>query len=166
MGSSAGAGSGEFHVYRHLRRKEYARQKHIQHKSRQEELDDEYNQRIENNQNAAESKTAKKRAKRLKQKLRAKNKPKSSAAAAVVGEEPAESDDASSDADENNADNNDDDDDEAPAVKVPKINDENEDATDEQLIGPCEKPSTTTDPQAPNKSDQVSEIDEKNTTEE
>lgn len=31
MGSSAGAGSGEFHVYRHLRRKEYARQKEIQH---------------------------------------------------------------------------------------------------------------------------------------
>jgi hypothetical protein len=30
MGSSAGAGSGEFHVYRHLRRKEYARQKFIQ----------------------------------------------------------------------------------------------------------------------------------------
>lgn len=35
MGSSAGAGSGEFHVYRHLRRKEYARQKQIQQKSRQ-----------------------------------------------------------------------------------------------------------------------------------
>jgi len=33
MGSSAGAGSGEFHVYRHLRRKEYARQKHIQVKA-------------------------------------------------------------------------------------------------------------------------------------
>lgn len=32
MGSSAGAGSGEFHVYRHLRRKEYARQKYIQEK--------------------------------------------------------------------------------------------------------------------------------------
>ena len=32
MGSSAGAGSGEFHVYRHLRRKEYARQKFIQQK--------------------------------------------------------------------------------------------------------------------------------------
>lgn len=35
MGSSAGAGSGEFHVYRHLRRKEYARQKQIQQKSTQ-----------------------------------------------------------------------------------------------------------------------------------
>lgn len=34
MGSSAGAGSGEFHVYRHLRRKEYARQKFIQEKGR------------------------------------------------------------------------------------------------------------------------------------
>lgn len=33
MGSSAGAGSGEFHVYRHLRRKEYARQKFIQEKT-------------------------------------------------------------------------------------------------------------------------------------
>lgn len=38
MGSSAGAGSGEFHVYRHLRRKEYARQKQIQQKSLQVRL--------------------------------------------------------------------------------------------------------------------------------
>ena len=29
-GSSAGAGSGEFHVYRHLRRKEFARQRFIE----------------------------------------------------------------------------------------------------------------------------------------
>ncbi|XP_073844880.1 uncharacterized protein [Musca autumnalis] len=75
MGSSAGAGSGEFHVYRHLRRKEYARQKMIQQKSLQEQLDDEYQQKIEENRRKAEEKTAKKRAKRLKKKQRAK-KPK------------------------------------------------------------------------------------------
>jgi hypothetical protein len=34
-GSSAGAGSGEFHVYRHLRRKEYARLRHIETQAKQ-----------------------------------------------------------------------------------------------------------------------------------
>ena len=38
MGSSAGAGSGEFHVYRHLRRKEYSRQKFIQEKGKKVSL--------------------------------------------------------------------------------------------------------------------------------
>ncbi|KAJ8731284.1 hypothetical protein PYW07_004448 [Mythimna separata] len=76
MGSSAGAGSGEFHVYRHLRRKEYARQKFIQEKSEKEKLDDEYHNRIEQNRQAAAEKTAKKRAKRLKKKKNAKLKEK------------------------------------------------------------------------------------------
>ncbi|KAJ0176558.1 hypothetical protein K1T71_007737 [Dendrolimus kikuchii] len=76
MGSSAGAGSGEFHVYRHLRRKEYARQKFIQEKSEKEKLDEEYHARIEQNRQAAEEKTAKKRAKRLKKKKNAKLKGK------------------------------------------------------------------------------------------
>lgn len=76
MGSSAGAGSGEFHVYRHLRRKEYARQKHIQQKSKKETLDDEYAQKLEENRLKSEEKTAKKRAKRLKKKKNAKNKAK------------------------------------------------------------------------------------------
>ncbi|XP_068633010.1 PRKR-interacting protein 1 homolog [Battus philenor] len=74
MGSSAGAGSGEFHVYRHLRRKEYARQKFIQEKSEKEKLDDEYHKKIEENRKAAEERTAKKRAKRLKKKQKAKMK--------------------------------------------------------------------------------------------
>ncbi|KAH8275288.1 hypothetical protein KR026_004703, partial [Drosophila bipectinata] len=72
MGSSAGAGSGEFHVYRHLRRKEYARQKNIQNQSAREAADDAYQQKLEDNRKAAEEKTAKKRAKRQKKKLRAK----------------------------------------------------------------------------------------------
>uniref|UniRef100_A0A2M4AUY7 Putative prkr n=1 Tax=Anopheles triannulatus TaxID=58253 RepID=A0A2M4AUY7_9DIPT len=72
MGSSAGAGSGEFHVYRHLRRKEYARQKQIQEKSRAEQLNDDFQQKLENNRKAAEERTAKKRAKRLKKKAKQK----------------------------------------------------------------------------------------------
>lgn len=89
MGSSAGAGSGEFHVYRHLRRKEYARQKYIQIKSEQELLDEEFEKKLEGkihstilkiviwtdylgNKTKAEEKTAKKRAKRQKKKQKAK----------------------------------------------------------------------------------------------
>uniref|UniRef100_A0A1S4H8N9 Uncharacterized protein n=1 Tax=Anopheles gambiae TaxID=7165 RepID=A0A1S4H8N9_ANOGA len=72
MGSSAGAGSGEFHVYRHLRRKEYARQKQIQEKSHAEQLDDAFQQKLEDNRKAAEERTAKKRAKRLKKKAKQK----------------------------------------------------------------------------------------------
>uniref|UniRef100_A0A182SSV4 PRKR-interacting protein 1 n=1 Tax=Anopheles maculatus TaxID=74869 RepID=A0A182SSV4_9DIPT len=72
MGSSAGAGSGEFHVYRHLRRKEYARQKQIQEKSHAEQLDDAFQQKLENNRKTAEERTAKKRAKRMKKKAKQK----------------------------------------------------------------------------------------------
>ncbi|XP_017079019.1 PRKR-interacting protein 1 homolog [Drosophila eugracilis] len=72
MGSSAGAGSGEFHVYRHLRRKEYARQKNIQNQSSREAADEAYQQKLDDNRRTAEEKTAKKRAKRLKKKQRAK----------------------------------------------------------------------------------------------
>ncbi|XP_015121820.1 PRKR-interacting protein 1 homolog [Diachasma alloeum] len=72
MGSSAGAGSGEFHVYRHLRRKEYARQKFIQEKSKKELLDEEYQKKIEENKKKAEELTAKRRAKRLQKKQKQK----------------------------------------------------------------------------------------------
>ena len=68
MGSSAGAGSGEFHVYRHLRRKEYARQKTIVEQAKFEEQEAEFKRKIEERQRIANEKTAKKRAKRLKQK--------------------------------------------------------------------------------------------------
>ncbi|XP_076755009.1 uncharacterized protein LOC143425851 [Xylocopa sonorina] len=74
MGSSAGAGSGEFHVYRHLRRKEYARQKFIQEKGHKELLDEEYHRKITENKRIAEEITAKKRAKRLRKKQKWKQK--------------------------------------------------------------------------------------------
>lgn len=103
MGSSAGAGSGEFHVYRHLRRKEYARQKHIQQKSKQEMLDDEFQQRIDNNRSAAEAKTAKKRAKRLKKKAKQKRTKLSGDNKTIQIEENDVSEECSGDSDEEGA---------------------------------------------------------------
>ena len=72
MGSSAGAGSGEFHVYRQIRRKEYARQKVLDETNTKEELNAAYHAKIAENERAAEEKTAKKRAKRQKKKANAK----------------------------------------------------------------------------------------------
>ncbi|KAL5017360.1 hypothetical protein ScPMuIL_006949 [Solemya velum] len=74
-GSSAGAGSGDFHVYRGVRRREYARQKYINEKATKDDADVSYHKKVEENQKAAEERTAKKRAKRLKKKAKAK-KPK------------------------------------------------------------------------------------------
>lgn len=84
MGSSAGAGSGEFHVYRHLRRREYQRQDFLDKMAEKLNKDDDYLDKLDKNKQAAEERTAKRRKKRekLKQKkllakkakLEAKNK--------------------------------------------------------------------------------------------
>ncbi len=74
MGSSAGAGSGEFHVYRQIRRKEFARQKILNERKTREELNEEFHAKLEENEKAAEERTAKKRAKRLKKKEKAKKR--------------------------------------------------------------------------------------------
>ncbi|KAJ3356158.1 hypothetical protein HDU83_001737 [Entophlyctis luteolus] len=66
QGSSAGAGSGEFHVYRNLRRKEYARLKQMDIKDRKEREAREYQERMEAARQAEEMKTAKRRDKRRK----------------------------------------------------------------------------------------------------
>merc|ERR1719367_2513594 len=76
MGSSAGAGSGEFHVYRQIRRKEYARQKVMEEKKTKEDLNEEYHAKLEENQREADERTAKKRAKRQKKKEKKKNNKK------------------------------------------------------------------------------------------
>ncbi|XP_059010321.1 PRKR-interacting protein 1 isoform X1 [Mustela lutreola] len=66
MGSSAGAGSGEFHVYRHLRRREYQRQDYMDAMAEKQKLDAEFQKRLERNKIAAEEQTAKRRKKRQK----------------------------------------------------------------------------------------------------
>lgn len=70
MGSSAGAGSGEFHVYRHLRRREYQRQDFLDKMAEKQDEDQDYLDKVEQNKQAAEDRTAKRRKKRekLKQK--------------------------------------------------------------------------------------------------
>lgn len=70
MGSSAGAGSGEFHVYRHLRRREYQRQDFLDKLAEKQDKDVEYLQKLEQNKRAAEERTAKRRKKREKLKMK------------------------------------------------------------------------------------------------
>ncbi|KAE8622644.1 hypothetical protein XENTR_v10005320 [Xenopus tropicalis] len=72
MGSSAGAGSGEFHVYRHLRRREYQRQEFLDRVSEKHNLDDDFQRKLMENKKLEEEKTAKRRLKR--QKLKEKKK--------------------------------------------------------------------------------------------
>ncbi|XP_072034171.1 PRKR-interacting protein 1 homolog [Amphiura filiformis] len=76
MGSSAGAGSGEFHVYRGFRRREYARQMFIQGVGEVETKNEEFHKKLEENQKKADNKTAKKRAKRQKKKQKMQEKKK------------------------------------------------------------------------------------------
>uniref|UniRef100_A0A3Q2Z9X3 PRKR interacting protein 1 n=1 Tax=Hippocampus comes TaxID=109280 RepID=A0A3Q2Z9X3_HIPCM len=68
MGSSAGAGSGEFHVYRHLRRREYQRQDFLDKMSVKQSKEQAYLNKVEQNQREAEERTAKRRKKREKRK--------------------------------------------------------------------------------------------------
>ncbi|XP_007569014.1 PREDICTED: PRKR-interacting protein 1 [Poecilia mexicana] len=70
MGSSAGAGSGEFHVYRHLRRREYQRQDFLDKMAEKQGKDVNYLKKLEQNQLEAEERTAKRRKKREKLKLK------------------------------------------------------------------------------------------------
>uniref|UniRef100_A0A1I7U3H4 PRKR-interacting protein 1 n=1 Tax=Caenorhabditis tropicalis TaxID=1561998 RepID=A0A1I7U3H4_9PELO len=74
VGSSAAAGSAEFHIYRNNRRKEQNRLDYIEAVAKKEELDDAYRQKVTTLQKTEELKTSKKRAKRLRQKAAAKKR--------------------------------------------------------------------------------------------
>ncbi|KAE9411434.1 DUF1168-domain-containing protein [Gymnopus androsaceus JB14] len=73
QGSSAGAGSGEFHVYKASRRREYERLSLLEEASRKETEDAEFKRKREEAEANAEAKTAKNRAKRQKKKGKSKN---------------------------------------------------------------------------------------------
>ncbi|KAG0197658.1 hypothetical protein BGX28_008850 [Mortierella sp. GBA30] len=73
QGSSAGAGSGEFHVYRAGRRREYARLKNMELESKEQREKREHEERMQAKKAEDEEKTDKNRAKRQRRKQRANN---------------------------------------------------------------------------------------------
>merc|ERR1712046_341208 len=72
MGSSAGAGSGEFHLYRKMRRKEQEREEVLSHRRHRDDANLAFQEKLKDNETEAEERTAKKRLKRQKEKARKK----------------------------------------------------------------------------------------------
>lgn len=70
QGSSAGAGSGEFHVYKASRRREYERLRLMDEEVRKEKGDEEFERRTEELRRRDELKTGRNKAKREKMKAR------------------------------------------------------------------------------------------------
>lgn len=74
QGSSAGAGSGEFHVYKASRRREYERVKAMEDEAKKEKDDAEYETKIEEMKRKDDEKLSKNQKRRAKQKERAAKK--------------------------------------------------------------------------------------------
>jgi hypothetical protein len=70
QGSSAGAGSGEFHVYKASRRREYERLRVMDEENEREEKDREFKEKQEERKKAEDEKLSKNQAKRAKAKAR------------------------------------------------------------------------------------------------
>lgn len=67
-GSTAGAGSGDFHVYRHARNRELQRQQHMDLTAAEQEAEELFQNEQAKNKEWEESRTAKRRKKRERQK--------------------------------------------------------------------------------------------------
>ncbi|PAA46929.1 hypothetical protein BOX15_Mlig001386g2, partial [Macrostomum lignano] len=71
-GSSAGVGSGDFDIYRGIRRREFERREYMDRKDAEAQAEKEFEERVSAKQAELEEKQAKKRAKRAKKKAKAK----------------------------------------------------------------------------------------------
>ncbi|KAL3137110.1 hypothetical protein ABBQ32_006688 [Trebouxia sp. C0010 RCD-2024] len=76
-GSNAGAGSGEFHMYRQARRREVMRQQRIEEEAVADAAEREYQERKDKLATEEEERTAKRRAKRQKKKQKGSKGPSS-----------------------------------------------------------------------------------------
>jgi hypothetical protein len=76
QGSSAGAGSGEFHVYKASRRREYERLRVMDEEAKKEEEDEKWARQERERRERDEAKTKKNREKRNKRKAGGGNKPR------------------------------------------------------------------------------------------
>ena len=89
QGSSAGAGSGEFHVYKASRRREYERLRLMDEEVKREEADKDFEEKQEEMRKKDEAKTSKNKARRDKAKAR-KEKAKGKGVADANGDHEAE----------------------------------------------------------------------------
>ena len=85
QGSSAGAGSGEFHVYKASRRREYERLRGMDDELRREQQQDAFDKERTERERKDEERTRKNREKRDKMKARKANKAKGGHVAAAGG---------------------------------------------------------------------------------
>ncbi|PKS10442.1 hypothetical protein jhhlp_002193 [Lomentospora prolificans] len=95
QGSSAGAGSGEFHVYKAARRREADRLRRMDEEARKEKEQEEFEREKRARESKDDEKTRKNREKREKMKAR---KAKARSAAKSAGNRPNDSGDATEDA--------------------------------------------------------------------
>lgn len=98
-GSTAGAGSGEFHIYRQARAREMQRQAVLQQTAQQQEEARAFALKVQQEQEECAARTAKRRAKRLKQKS-AKARKRNLEQAGVVLERPGVTEDDDEDEEE------------------------------------------------------------------